>query len=98
MLLRDDADGAPQPEVTDVTEPVLDESVERKKAEAVREVARILSTRRPDDILGGGSKEERLREFRRLALLLHPDKPWASSSEPAVLAYRLTLAAKKKIR
>lgn len=77
---------------------MLDDAVERKRAEAVREVARILSTRRADDILGGGSKEERMREFRRLALLLHPDKPWASNTEPAVLAYRLTLAAKKKIQ
>merc|ERR1711924_298102 len=50
----------------------MERAAQRKKAQA--EIDRILAARTASELLGTGSKEDQRREFKRLALLLHPDK------------------------
>lgn len=44
------------------------------RAEAAREVERILAAPNQLAVLGGGAKKERTARFRQLARMLHPDK------------------------
>lgn len=71
----------------------------RQRAKAAAEVDRILASRTAQEILGGGSREEQQKEFKRIALLLHPDKGIVQTDDDrASLAMRLALAAAQKIR
>lgn len=70
-----------------------------QRAKAAAEVARILEARTAQEVLGGGSKEEQHREFRRIALLLHPDKGFVDhDNQRANLAMRLAVAAHNRSR
>lgn len=57
-------------------------------AEAAFEVERILACPSLGAVLGGGGVEERRREFRRLILLLHPDKGLAFGPRAAAALQR----------
>eukprot|EP00933_Yihiella_yeosuensis_P045923 TRINITY_DN41354_c0_g1_i1.p1 TRINITY_DN41354_c0_g1~~TRINITY_DN41354_c0_g1_i1.p1 ORF type:complete len:440 (-),score=98.07 TRINITY_DN41354_c0_g1_i1:319-1458(-) len=63
-----------------------------KKAEAARAVEHILAASTPKDRLGGGSLVEQKKEFRRLLLLLHPDKGLCQGAD-SELALRLAIDA-----
>mmetsp|Transcript_31912 Transcript_31912/g.67872 ORF Transcript_31912/g.67872 Transcript_31912/m.67872 type:complete len:374 (+) Transcript_31912:68-1189(+) len=70
-----------------------------QRAAVAVEVERILAVRSASEILGGGSREEQQREFKRLALLLHPDKGLVSCDDTrARLAWQLVMAALQKAR
>eukprot|EP00927_Polykrikos_kofoidii_P051417 TRINITY_DN45216_c0_g1_i1.p1 TRINITY_DN45216_c0_g1~~TRINITY_DN45216_c0_g1_i1.p1 ORF type:complete len:1977 (+),score=287.73 TRINITY_DN45216_c0_g1_i1:196-6126(+) len=64
----------------------------RRGAEAEREVDRILAARSARSVLKGATAAARRREFRRLALLVHPDKG-NCAGDRAALALRRLLAA-----
>lgn len=66
------------------------------RAEAAREVERILAAGDMRTILSGG-KEQRSSEFRRLVLLLHPDKQLVSG-ERASLAVRRLVESYRALR
>jgi len=71
----------------------------RQKARAAAEVDRILACRNAQEILGGGSREDQQKEFKRVALLLHPDKGIVQPDDNrATLAMRLALAAMQQMR
>jgi len=63
-----------------------------RRAEALREAERVLAAPSPHLVLGGGNTEETRREFRRLVLLLHPDRGHCSG-ERAALALRRVVEA-----
>lgn len=70
-----------------------------QKTKAAEEVERILAARNVAEVLGNGSKEEQRREFKRLALLLHPDKGLVDHDDTrAGLAMRLAMAALNRSR
>jgi len=70
-----------------------------QRARAAAEVERILSSRSAVEVLGRGSKDEQKQEFKRLALLLHPDKGFVDADdERAGLAMRLAMAALNRSR
>ncbi|CAK0789742.1 unnamed protein product, partial [Prorocentrum cordatum] len=58
------------------------------QAEAAFEVERILVCPDLGAVLGGGSLHQRRREFRRLLLLLHPDKGLAFGPRAAAALQR----------
>jgi len=70
------------------------------KALAAAEVRRILGCRSRDEILLGGTKDEQLRDFKRIALLLHPDKGWVAQEDinNANLALRIVVAIRNRVR
>jgi len=71
----------------------------RQKAKAAAEVDRILACGTANEILGDGSREEQQKEFKRIALLLHPDKGIVHADDDrAALAMRLALAATQRMR
>eukprot|EP00931_Biecheleriopsis_adriatica_P096779 TRINITY_DN7046_c0_g1_i2.p1 TRINITY_DN7046_c0_g1~~TRINITY_DN7046_c0_g1_i2.p1 ORF type:complete len:278 (-),score=49.10 TRINITY_DN7046_c0_g1_i2:64-846(-) len=71
---------------------------EERKREAEAEVKRILSSRGTvRDILGEGMIQDQKREYRRIALLIHPDKNLVSGDK-ANFAYRLLNAVNKKLQ
>jgi len=75
----------------------MERAAQRKKAQA--EIDRILAARTASELLGTGSKEDQRREFKRLALLLHPDKGFVDhDDERAGLAMRLAMAALNRAR
>jgi hypothetical protein len=70
-----------------------------QRANAKQEVERILTARTAEEILGRGSKDDQKREFKRLALLLHPDKGLVEADDArASLAMRLAMAALNRTR
>jgi len=72
------------------------DSTERR-AEAAREVDRILRTKEWQDVLCGSSLEEQRQDFQRIAKLLHPDKGYVDASDTrANMALRLALVAHKR--
>jgi len=76
-----------------------DAELAAQKAKAAEEVERILVARNVAEVLGNGSKEEQRREFKRLALLLHPDKGLVDHDDVrAGLAMRLAMAALNRSR
>lgn len=62
------------------------------RAEAEAEVNRVLSCPTQFEVLGGGTATQRRMEFRRLALLFHPDKGLVSG-ERVTLALRRIVEA-----
>lgn len=98
-LLTDSADSS-QPLALEFPMAVAPEEVElqRQKVEAQKEVDRILGESKVANILGHGSKADQQREFKRLTLLLHPDKGLvAADDDRATLALRLVIASRNKI-
>jgi len=79
------------------TAPAVDAELQRQRAEAHKAVQRILAAKTAEDFLGA-SKAEQREEFKRLSLLLHPDKGLVDADdEQAKLAWRLVLAARSKL-
>jgi len=75
------------------TSPV-DAELQAQRAKAAAEVERILSARNADELLGQGSREDQKRQFKRILLLLHPDKGLVNHDDKrADLALRLAFAA-----
>lgn len=75
------------------TSPV-DAELQSQRAKAAAEVERILSARNADELLGQGSREHQKRQFKRILLLLHPDKGLVNHDDKrADLALRLAFAA-----
>jgi len=71
--------------------------VSLRQAEAAREVDRILATKEVQDILGSGTLEEQRQQFKRIAMLLHPDKCYVDANDTrANMALRLALVARKR--
>lgn len=71
--------------------------VEERKLSAQAEINRVLSCK-VKDVLKGTTGAHKKRDFRRIALLLHPDKGLVSESdERAKLAWRLVSAAGRQI-
>jgi hypothetical protein len=69
------------------------------KAKAAAEAERILSARSVAEILGGGDRQDQKREFKRIVLLLHPDKGLVDPTDKkAGLALRLARGALSKTR
>lgn len=76
-----------------------DPAVLAQKARAAAEVSRILEMNHAQQVLGAGSQEDQKREFKRLVLLLHPDRGLVDHDDKrANLAYRLVKAAMDKSR
>jgi len=70
-----------------------------QRANAKVEVERILAARTAEEVLGRGSRDDQKREFKRLALLLHPDKGLVDTDDArASLAMRLAMAALNRTR
>jgi len=66
------------------------------RAEAEREVERIISVRGAKEIFGGGTLVQQKGEFRRLVRILHPDKQLVSGPR-ATLALRLVVEAHRTL-
>jgi hypothetical protein len=62
------------------------------RRDAQREVERVMAAPNPHMVLGGGNVEQTRREFRRLVLLLHPDRGHVHG-ERAALALRRVVEA-----
>lgn len=93
--------GGRMPQIELPEEPRKPEDLElaAQRAKAAVEVERILSARNAADVLGHGMKDDQRREFKRLALLLHPDKGFVDHDDPrAALAMRLAMAALSRSR
>jgi hypothetical protein len=96
-LLQLEFPGAP--EEPSAPEEPEDAELQAQKAKAQCEVERILKARDAAEILGAGSKEDQRKEFKRLALLIHPDKGFVDQDDArANLAMRLAMAAVGKSR
>lgn len=80
---------SPRREEKAIPGPVSDPT---QRAEAEREVERILAIRNPCAIFNNGTKTERRSEFRRLVRMLHPDKQ-VVGGERANLALRRLVEA-----
>jgi len=66
------------------------------RAEAAREVERILAAPNQLAVLGGGAKKERTAKFRQLARMLHPDKGLVEGDR-AALALRRVVEAHRAV-
>lgn len=66
------------------------------RAEAMREVERIMAAPDKLAVLGGGAKKERTARFRKLARMLHPDKGLVEGDR-ASLALRRAVEAHKAL-
>lgn len=100
LLAKMSGDGAMlQLEYPEAPAPPVDAELVAQKAKASAEVERILKARSAEEVLGAGSKEDQRREFKRLALLLHPDKGLVEHDDArASLAMRLVQAALSRSR
>lgn len=66
------------------------------RKDAQREVERVMAAPNPHMVLGGGNVEQTRREFKRIVLLLHPDRGHVQG-ERAALALRRVVEANQTL-
>jgi len=66
------------------------------RKDAQREVERVMAAPNPHMVLGGGNVEQTRREFKRIVLLLHPDRGYVQG-ERASLALRRVVEANQTL-
>merc|ERR1711972_27012 len=82
----------PLPLSAPVTAKPMESPSPAQKAEATKEVERIMAARDFKQIFGSGAETEQKAEYRRLARLLHPDKGFVTGQR-ATLALRRVVQA-----